>query len=74
MNKYTAEYYRQEWRCGDGCCSDSWVNLDLLKNGKVYMLKEEIRCIFSPEEAEEFARDLIDDENYELEITGGWEY
>ena len=31
------------WQCGDGCCSDYWINIYLLESGKNPVVKEYLR-------------------------------
>lgn len=78
--KFKAEFKREYWECGDGCCSDSWVNLDLSKDGVHYNSFEEIRSVDDAEEAEAHARDLIEGifdlelNEYELELDADVSY
>lgn len=77
--KFVANFYRQYWQCGDGCCTESWVNMDVSKDGK-YCGSEENLSIYDENEAMEAAMNFVDhqfdlvNEEYELEITGDWDY
>jgi hypothetical protein len=31
------------WSCGDGCCSDSWINIFLMEDGRVVSRCENLR-------------------------------
>ncbi len=33
----------EDWRCGDGCCSDYWINIYLLENNKIISRRENLR-------------------------------
>ena len=33
----------EKWECGDGCCSDSWINIFLLENNRIIARKENLR-------------------------------
>ena len=78
--KFKAEFKREYWQCGDGCCSDSWVNLDLSNDEGYFNSWEELRQIDDKEDAEEYARDLIEGifdlekGKYELELDVNIEY
>lgn len=77
--KFVADFYREYWQCGDGCCSDSWVNMDVSKDGK-YCGELERLSVWDQDDALEIAKNFVEnqfdlkDGEYELEITGGWEY
>lgn len=72
--QFHAEYYRDGWTCGDGCCSDSWVNLDISKDGKLWLSKDELRHIHCEEDAKKDAEEIIEvhfdlkSGEYELEL------
>jgi hypothetical protein len=66
--KIKVEFYYQEWRCGDGCCSDSWYNMDIYEDGEFVKTVEEIRSVWDEEDAKEFVKDYFDSEDVEIDF------
>ena len=70
--KYKFHFKREYWNCGDGCCSDSWHNLEVQDpEGKVIYEQEEIRYVYDVATAFKKAVDVMDDLDinlYTLEI------
>lgn len=56
----------ERWECGDGCCSDYWINIYLLENGKVIARRENIRDWFYKSDYEKEIKDWCIEE-FELE-------
>lgn len=77
--KFVADFNRHYWKCGDGCCTESWVNMDVSKDGEHCGSKENL-SIYDENEAMEAAMNFVEskfdleDGGYELEITGDWDY
>lgn len=59
------DFFEERWTCGDGCCSESNIIVDISKNGRWMERREGIFGVYSREEAEEYAKNLIE-QNYEL--------
>jgi hypothetical protein len=76
MKKYTFEFYQKYWQCGDGCCSDSWVNCEFLIDGKFECEYEEIRHLHDNKDRLEFVCEKLEDQedDFLLEIKGNVEY
>ena len=78
--KFKIDFTFVSWECGDGCCSDSWVDATLYRDGEHYNDYDELRYINDEKSAKEYAEDLIEDcfdltpDKYELEIVGSWNY
>lgn len=45
------------WRCGDGCCSDSWINIYLWENNEIISSRENLRYWGYKEDYEQEIKD-----------------
>lgn len=43
----------ESWQCGDGCCSDYWINIYLIEDGKTISRQEYLRGWGYKEDSEE---------------------
>ena len=72
--KFFVEFTRESWECGDGCCSDSWHDIRVYKDGELVSSHEECRWVYNEEDARNWATDEIESsfelekDSYDLEI------
>lgn len=53
----TVSVESEDWQCGDGCCSDYWINIYLLENNKVIARRENLRNWFYKPDYEQEIKD-----------------
>lgn len=73
--KIVIDFNIGEWRCGDGCCSESWWWFEVMIDGKCVYESHEITWY---ETAAEVAVDWMNDNGYEgcvydVEVSGAWD-
>ena len=56
----TVSVYQESWECGDGCCSDYWVNVYLTENGKTIDRYENLRGFHKWDNEEDLKKFIIE--------------
>lgn len=72
--RYHIIFYYKYWVCGDGCCSDSWYDIEIEKDGEVVdSIVEDRSCLYDDEDAQKWAdsymkRLYLEKDQYDLTI------
>jgi len=74
--KFLVDFCYESWKCGDGCCSDSWYNIIVFKDGERSHSVNDCRaCLYNEEDAWKWAHNEIQEyfelekDSYDLEIS-----
>lgn len=72
--KYFILVCQENWRCGDGCCSDHWIEAYLYQNKKEIGRIEDIRHFGYKDDSEEEVKEYILDYFELKEEEVEWDY